>query len=72
MLEAWSKLGKQTSKLQLVPTAKLEHDPRGRLFLHLMLRGSRESMWPVDRKQMPEELGAKVRVRFAGAKTPGR
>jgi len=72
VLEAWSKLGKQTAKLQLAPTAKLEHDPRGRLFLHLMLRGSRETMWPVDRAKMPEELGAKVRVRFGGAKTPGR
>ena len=72
VLEAWSKLGKETSKLALQPDAKLERDPAGKPVLHLMLRGTRESMWPVDRKKMPEELGAKVRVRFGGAKTPGR
>jgi hypothetical protein len=72
VLEAWSKLGKETTKLELVPAAKLERDPAGKLVLHLMLRGTRERMWPLDRKLMPDELGAKVRVRFGGATTPGR
>ncbi len=72
VLEAWSKLGKETTRLELVPTAKLERDPAGKSVLHLVLRGTRESMWPLDRKKMPDELGAKVRLRFSGAATPGR
>ena len=64
VLEASSKLGKESTRLQLTPTARLEKDPAGRLVLHLVLRGTRESMWPLDRKKMPEELHARVRVRF--------
>jgi hypothetical protein len=72
ILEAWTKLGKETTKLELVPAAHLERDPWGKSVLHLVLRGARERMTPLDRKLMPDELGAKVRVRFSGATTPGR
>jgi hypothetical protein len=72
ILEAWSKLGKETQKLELVPAARLERDPAGKSVLHLVLRGPRERMYPLDRKGMPDELGAKLHVRFVGPTTSGR
>jgi hypothetical protein len=71
-LTAFTRSGKETTPLELAPAARLERDPAGKSVLHLVLRGPRQRMTPADRKGMPEEIGADLRVRFGGATTPGR
>lgn len=70
-LEGWTLLGGERSALALEPLARLERDPAGKCVLHLVLRGDRARMSPADRKGMPDELGATLRVRFS-ASAPAR
>lgn len=63
LLEGWTRIGREKTKLELVPSARIERDPQGKCVLHLVLRGPRARMSPLDRQGLPDEIGADVRVR---------
>jgi hypothetical protein len=72
LLASSSQVADHVNPLSLVPLVRVERDPAGKSVLHLLLRGPRERMSPVDRKSMPNRLEAQLRVRFGGGTTSGR